>query len=136
MFNGYPYEIAPNNDPNSFLSNQCSKCRQEFSNLHIVTRRKRTKDAIYCKECFIAKDWEWKRKIDEVEKRNKRLKLMLDVIPRHILPENILDDYKAQKPIDYEFICCDGSIYVSELALKYSDFYTDMCEGMVFVQRN
>ena len=127
------YPFVPNNDPNSIVSNQCTKCHTEFSSLHIVTRRKRVANSIYCEKCWNEKDSDWKLKLEDVEKRNKRLKLMLDVIPKHILPGNILDDYKAQKPMDYEFICSDGTIHVSELALQYSDFYTDMCKGMIFL---
>ena len=122
-----------NNDPNSFVSNQCSKCHEVFSNLHIVTRRKRIADSIYCSKCFNGKDDDLKCQVVDLEQRNKRLKLMLDVIPTHVLPRNVLDDYKAQNPMDYEFICRDGSIHVSQLALDLSEFYNDMCKGMVLL---
>ena len=104
--------------PELGCSNYCTKCFGLFSNMHIVTKRKRTSDEIYCKKCLQEKDSEI-----------KRLKVMLDVIPTHILPRNIIDDYKVQKSMDYEFLCRDGSIHVSQLALDFSDFYNDMCKG-------
>ena len=107
--------------PESGISNYCSKCCGLFKNMHIVTRRKRDSDAIYCEKCF-----------KENDLKVKRLKLMLDAIPMHILPKNIVDDYEAQKPKDFEFLCRDGSIHVSQLALNISDFYSEMCKGTVF----
>ena len=89
--------------------------------MHIVTKRKRSSDEIYCKKCLQEKDLEI-----------KRLKVQLDAIPMHILPRNIRDDYEAQKPMDYEFLCSDGSIHVSQLALECSDFYNEMCKGIDF----
>ena len=45
-----------------------------------------------------------KRRIDELELRNKKLKLMVQAVPTHIMPRTILQDYKDQKTLDYEFI--------------------------------
>ena len=114
----------------------CSGCERGFPNSHIVTKRKSCPDIIFCNQCY--KNWEkrkedMKRRIDELELRNKKLKLMVQAVPTHIMPRTILQDYKDQKPLDYEFICSDGSIHVSQLALQHSDFYNDMCKGMGWV---
>ena len=72
-----------------------------------------------------------KRVIDDHELRNKKSKITVDSIPIRTIPRTILQDYKDQKPLDYEFLCSDGSIHISELALQHSDFYNDMFRGLV-----
>ena len=117
----------------SHLVRTCSGCKRGFLNSHIVTRRGSFPDFFYCNDCYknLEKSKEdMKRKIDELELRNKKLKLMVQAVPTHIMPRTILQDYRDQKPLDYEFICSDGSIHVSQLALQHSDFYNDMCKGM------
>ena len=54
-------------------------------------------------------------------------------------PRTVLQDYIDEKPLDFEFVCSDGSIHVSKLALHHSDFYNDMCKGLVrkhFIDRD
>ena len=77
-----------------------------------------------------------KRIMDDLEPHNKKSKITVDSVPTRTIPMTILQYYKDQKPLDYEFICCDGSIHISELALRNSDFYNDMCRGLVCKKRN
>ena len=72
-----------------------------------------------------------KRIYDDLDLRNKKMKLTEDSDPTLTLPKAILQDYIDQKPLDFEFICKDGSIHVSKSALHHSDFYNDMCKGLV-----
>ena len=79
------------------------------------------------------------RIIDDFEPKNKKLKLMEDSIPTQTLPRTVLQDYINHKPLDFEFVCSDGSIHVSKLALHHSDFYNDLCKGLVckhFIDRD
>ena len=106
-----------------------------FRTWHLISRKfasflKFSVIVIVAKEFWRNKK-DMKRMMDDLELRNKKMKVMVDSVPTCTIPRTILQDYKDQKPLDYEFLCCDGSIHISELALRHSDFYIDMCKGMV-----
>ena len=117
-------------------SSWCSGCKKKFQNLYITILKNTGGDRVYCEKCYREKaesDEKMKRLNEDLVKENKRMKIIIETVPTHIMPRYILDDYKEQNIMDYQFLCKDGVIHVSQLALDHSDFYNDMCKGSVHI---